>query len=71
MNEHHKETLVLYATRLLGQPAGDWRATNLDPDGVDLSDGKRSLRLAFPHTVGTAAELRTALKALAGQARRD
>jgi heme iron utilization protein len=71
MNEHHKETLVLYATRLLGQPAGDWRATNVDPDGVDLSDGKRSLRLAFPYTVGTAVELRTVLKALADQARRD
>jgi heme iron utilization protein len=70
MNEHHKEALVLYATRLLGQPTADWRATSLDPDGIDLSDGKRSLRLAFPHTVDTAAELRTVLRTLADQARR-
>jgi heme iron utilization protein len=69
MNAHHREALDLYATRLLGQPAADWRATTLDPDGIELSDGERSLRLAFPRPVATAAELRTTLKALADQAR--
>ena len=71
VNEHHKEALGLYATRLLGQPMADWRATSLDPDGIELSEGKRSVRLAFPHAVSTAAELRTALKALADRARRQ
>lgn len=70
MNEHHKEAVGLYATRLLGEPEGDWRATMLDPDGIELSDGKRSVRLPFAHPIGTAAEARATLKALADQARR-
>ena len=70
MNEDHKLALGLYATGLLGEPEGDWRATSLDPDGLELSDGKRSVRLPFPHPIGTAAEARAILKALADQARR-
>lgn len=70
MNTHHQEALGLYATRLLRRPPADWRATTLDPDGIELSDGKRSHRLAFPHPLGTAAELRSTLKGLADQARR-
>ncbi len=70
MNTDHREALALYATRLLDQPSADWRAANLDPDGIDLSDGKRSVRLAFARPVATAAELRASLKALAEQARR-
>jgi putative heme iron utilization protein len=69
INEHHREALGLYATRLLGRPAADWRATALDPDGIELSDGKHSVRLAFAHPVGAAADLRAMLKALADQAR--
>jgi hypothetical protein len=69
MNGHHTEALGLYATRLLGRPPADWRATTLDPDGIELSDGEHSYRLAFPHPVASAAELRTTLKALADQAR--
>lgn len=69
MNAHHSDALCLYATRLLGQPAADWRATALDPDGVVLSDGKRSVRLDFPQVVSTAAELRWSLKRLAEEAR--
>jgi heme iron utilization protein len=69
MNADHREALGLYATRLLGQPAADWRATALDCDGIDLSDGKRSFRLAFATPVTGAAELRATLKALADRAR--
>lgn len=71
MNADHEEALGLYATRLLGQPPGDWRAATLDPDGIDLSDGKRSVRLAFATPVATPAELRASLKALADEARRS
>jgi heme iron utilization protein len=71
MNADHREALALYATRLLDQPAADWRAVSLDPDGIDLSDGKRSVRLAFATSVATPAELRASLKALAEQARRS
>lgn len=70
MNADHREALALYATRLLGQPPADWRAATLDADGIDLSDGKRSVRLGFATSVATAAELRASLKALAEQARR-
>jgi heme iron utilization protein len=69
MNGHHTEALGLYATRLLGLPPADWRATMVDPDGIELSDGKRSVRLAFLHPVASAEELRSTLKALADQAR--
>jgi len=69
MNGHHRETLQLYATRLLKLPPAEWRATALDCDGIDLSDGKRSRRLAFDQPVATAAELRATLKGLADQAR--
>jgi heme iron utilization protein len=69
MNTDHREALALYATRLLDQPPADWRAATLDPDGIDLSDGKRSVRLAFARPVATPAELRASLKALAQQAR--
>ena len=71
MNADHMEALGLYATRLLGLPPGDWRAATLDADGIDLSDGKRSVRLAFARPVATPAELRASLKALAEQARRS
>jgi heme iron utilization protein len=70
MNADHREALALYATRLLDQPSADWRAATLDADGIDLSDGKRSVRLAFPRPVVTPAELRASLKALAERARR-
>jgi hypothetical protein len=69
MNEDHAEALGLYATRLLGQPAGDWRATALDPDGITLREGKSTVRLDFPQPVSSAAELRAILKALADKAR--
>ena len=71
MNADHREALALYATRLLGLPPADWRAATLDADGIDLSDGKRSVRLGFATSVATAAELRASLKALAEQARRS
>lgn len=70
MNEEHVEALGLYATRLLGQAAGDWRATALDPDGMVLSDGKGTVRLDFPQPVKSAGELRANLKTLADRARR-
>jgi hypothetical protein len=32
MNADHREALALYATRLAGERAADWRATGVDPD---------------------------------------
>ncbi len=36
MNADHRETMNLYATRLLGAEPADWRCTGCDPDGIDL-----------------------------------
>jgi putative heme iron utilization protein len=71
MNEDHADALALYATRLCGAPDGAWIATGLDPDGLDLMtrDGGHAARLAFSERIDGAPALRSALVALAAQAR--
>jgi putative heme iron utilization protein len=70
MNADHRDALNLYATKLLGAEAADWRCTGCDPDGLDISADKRSaLRLDFSRRIVTPAELRHVLKDLAEQAR--
>ncbi|HVV40149.1 MAG TPA: DUF2470 domain-containing protein [Nitrobacter sp.] len=71
MNTDHREALNLYATRLLGAEAGDWRCTGCDPDGLDITTDARTLRLDFPRRVVTPLALRSVLKELADQARRS
>src|ERR1041385_1402844 len=69
MNEDHREAMSLYATRLLGAEAADWRCTGCDPDGIDMQAGAKTLRLQFPRRISTPAALRKVLKELADQAR--
>lgn len=69
MNEDHAEALELYATRLCGMPSGRWRATGLDPDGLDLASGDLVARVSFPSPVEEPGAVRRALKELADQAR--
>jgi putative heme iron utilization protein len=69
MNGDHAEALELCATHLLHLPAGAWRMTGADPDGIDLSNGKRHARLAFPSRVTTANGLRAVLTELTRTAR--
>jgi putative heme iron utilization protein len=69
MNTDHQEALGLYATRLLGAAAADWRCSGIDPDGIDLQAGNRTLRLDFPERVASPGELRKMLVRLAEQAR--
>jgi heme oxygenase (biliverdin-IX-beta and delta-forming) len=69
MNSTHAEALALCATRLLKLPQGHWRMTGADPDGVDLTDGARNARLAFPIRVTTANGLTEVLSELAKDAR--
>lgn len=69
MNTDHRDALNLYATRLLGAEAADWRCTGCDPDGLDITAGARTLRLQFPQRVVTPVALRTVLKELADRAR--
>jgi hypothetical protein len=69
MNTDHQEALGLYATRLLRAAAGDWRCSGLDPDGIDLQAGNKTLRFDFPERVTGPGELRKMLVRLAEQAR--
>jgi heme iron utilization protein len=69
MNTDHQEALGLYATHLLGAEPGDWRCSGLDPDGIDLQAGARTLRLDFPERVTGPGELRKMLVRMAEQAR--
>lgn len=70
MNADHADTMNLYATKLLGAQPGVWRATGCDPDGLDMQDGSRVLRLDFPQRIAAPAALRQILKALADEARK-
>jgi putative heme iron utilization protein len=69
MNADHRETMNLYATRLLNAGSAAWVCTGCDPDGIDLAAGTTALRLDFPRRIVTPAALRQVLKELADQAR--
>jgi putative heme iron utilization protein len=82
MNADHADALALYATRLAGaganagaagggtsMPAGAWRTTGLDPEGIDLACGDRCTRIPFPTPVPTPDALRAVLVDLARKAR--
>ena len=69
MNTDHRDTMNLYATKLLGAEAADWRCTGCDPGGIDLQAGGIVLRLDFPERVTGPGELRKMLVRLADEAR--
>jgi len=69
MNDDHADACRLYATRLLGAPAGDWRCVGCDPEGLELQLGRTALRLPFPQRVRSPGVLRQVLKQMAEQAR--
>jgi len=69
MNADHAEACRLYATKLLGAPDGDWKCAGIDPEGIELQNGRDALRLLFPQRVTRPGPLRAMLKQLAEQAR--
>jgi putative heme iron utilization protein len=69
MNADHRDAMALYATRLLGAGAADWRCVGCDPEGIDMQADSMTLRLDFPRRIATPAALREVLKQLAEQAR--
>jgi len=69
MNADHADAIALYAERLAGAAPGAWRASGVDPEGLDLINGDATARVLFPQPVRTPAEARAALVALALQAR--
>jgi putative heme iron utilization protein len=69
MNADHRDAMNVYATRLLGADAADWRCTGCDPDGIDMQAAATTLRLDFPERVTGPGELRKMLVKLVGEAR--
>jgi putative heme iron utilization protein len=69
MNEDHRDAIALYATKLLGEEAGNWRIVSLDPEGCDLMQDERTRRLEFPQRVTEAGALRQVLVRLAQEVR--
>jgi heme iron utilization protein len=70
LNAHHLGALAQFATALAGKPDGPWRATGIDPDGIDLASGDRTARIAFPRPVRGLDDLRETLPQLIEAARR-
>lgn len=69
LNDDHAEALALYARTLCKMGGGNWRATGLDPDGLDLALGERTARISFTPPLEDARSLRLGLKQLADMAR--
>jgi hypothetical protein len=69
MNEDHGDALTLYATRLLGRGAGDWRMTGVDREGIDLRLGGETARLGFDRMLDDSTDVRQELIRLVNKAR--
>ncbi len=61
VNDDHSDAVAAIAQGLLGGEPGDWRLVAVDVDGCDLSNGNRSVRLAFLTQVSDADGVRAAL----------
>jgi putative heme iron utilization protein len=69
INADHADALALYAAAIAGKPAGEWRASGIDPEGLDLICGDDTARILFPQPVESPQGLRTTLRELAALAR--
>ena len=69
MNTDHSDACRLYATKLLGAGDGDWRCVGIDPEGIELQNGRMALRLPFPQRITALGPLRAMLKDRAEEAR--
>ncbi|WP_198373072.1 HugZ family pyridoxamine 5'-phosphate oxidase [Roseomonas rosulenta] len=61
VNDDHSDAVAAIAQGLLGAGPGDWRLVAVDVDGCDLSEGNRTVRLAFLSPVSDADAVRAAL----------
>jgi len=69
MNEDHADAVALYATALLGRPAGDWHLVGVDPEGADLANRGERARLWFDKPARDAESARVELVRLVKRAR--
>jgi heme oxygenase (biliverdin-IX-beta and delta-forming) len=70
MNADHAGALAAIAAAA-GAGAGRWQMTGLDPEGIDLTDGDRALRVWFGAPLVEAADLRPVLAGMARKARAE
>jgi hypothetical protein len=68
INQDHAVPLDLLAQRLAGRSGTGWRASGVDPEGVDLRRDSDTARIGFPAPASTPQALRAALAGLAQQA---
>ena len=61
VNDDHSDAVAAIAQGLLGAGPGAWRLVAVDVDGCDLSEGNRTVRLAFLTPVSDADGVRAAL----------
>lgn len=69
MNTDHADALALCAQKRAGAGPGVWRASGLDPEGIDLVNGDGGARVFFPRRIATPDEARGALVELVRAAR--
>jgi hypothetical protein len=69
MNADHADAVRLYATKLLGESDGAWQVTGVDPDGLDLALGDRTVRMPFAERVTNGLVLRKTLAECGARAR--
>ena len=69
MNTDHPDAIRLYATKLLGEADGAWQVTGVDPDGLDLALGDRTVRMPFAERVTNGLVLRKTLAECGARAR--
>jgi putative heme iron utilization protein len=68
VNAEQAGALARCATGLLGESQGAWRATGIDPEGIDLACGERQARLLWPGRVTAPEAARAMLRELAERA---
>ncbi len=69
MNSDHHDVIQLFATKLLGAEADDWKMSGCDIEGCDLIAGGKTLRLAFTKPLESANNVRHTFVELAERAR--
>jgi heme iron utilization protein len=70
INEEHADVASLLAQAFCRSAAGRWRATGIDPEGLDLAKDDEICRVTFPTVVTSSTQLRQVLVSLAAEARR-
>lgn len=69
MNAEHAEAIGLYARHFANAPAGNWRLTGIDAEGIDIADGDDLRRIFFPAPLTDGDEVRPILVQMARTAR--